>query len=114
MQITGRIKTINDTQTVGKNNFQIRNMVLVTNDQYPQTLLIQFMKDKVNLLDNYTEGSFVKTSINLRGREWENDKGEIKVFNTIEGWKIEDDVEQVTAQDQNPDRDLDSKTDLPF
>ena len=35
---------------------------------------------------------------------------EVKVFNTIEGWKLEDDVEQVSATQQSPDRD----NDLPF
>ncbi len=33
-----------------------------------------------------------------------------KVFNTIEGWKLEDDVEQVSASQQSPDRN----NDLPF
>ena len=111
MEITGRIKKINNTQTRGANNFRTRSMWLVTNDKYPQTLQVEFLQDKVNLLDNYTEGSFVRTAINLRGREWENPKtNEVKVFNTIEGWKIEDDVEQVTTADQSPDRN----NDLPF
>jgi hypothetical protein len=111
MQITGRIKKINESKVFGGNNFRIRSMVLVTNDKYPQTLQVEFTQDRVNLLDHYTEGSFVKTSINLKGREWENPKtNEVKVFNTIEGWKIEDDVEQVTASEQSPDR----SDDLPF
>jgi hypothetical protein len=111
MEISGRIKKINEVKTFGANNFRIRSMWLVTNDKYPQTLSVEFTQDKVNLLDNFTEGSFVKTSINLRGREWENPKtNEVKVFNTIEGWRLEDDVEQVTTAAQSPDRD----NDLPF
>ena len=77
----------------------------------PQTISVEFTQDKVNLSDNFTEGSFVRTAVNLRGRELENPKtNEVKVFNTIEGWKLEDDVEQVTTADQSPDRD----NDLPF
>ena len=34
-------------------------------------------------------GQNVKVYINIRGREWTNQQGEIKYFNTIEGWKIE-------------------------
>jgi|14BtaG_2_1085337.scaffolds.fasta_scaffold42801_2 hypothetical protein len=105
MEITGRIKKINSTQTRGANNFRTRSMWIVTNDKYPQTLQVEFTQDKVNLLNSFTEGSFVRTAINLRGREWENPKtNEVKVFNTIEGWKLEDDVEQVTASQQSPDR----------
>jgi translation initiation factor IF-3 len=110
MEITGRIKKINSTQTRGAKNFRTRSMWLVTNDKYPQTLQVEFLQDKVNLLDNFTEGSFVRTAINLRGREWQNPQGEVKVFNTIEGWKLEDDVEQVSATQQSPDRN----NDLPF
>jgi len=111
MEITGRIKKINDVKTFGAKGFRIRSMWLVTNDKYPQTISVEFTQDKVNLLDNFTEGSFVRTAINLRGREWENPKtNEVKVFNTIEGWKLEDDVEQVTTADQSPDRN----NDLPF
>ena len=110
MEISGRIKKINDTKVFSE-KFKARSMWLVTNDRYPQTISVEFTQDKVNLLDNFTEGSFVRTAINLRGREWENPKtNEVKVFNTIEGWKIEDDVEQVTTAEQSPDRD----NDLPF
>ena len=34
-------------------------------------------------------GQNVKVYINIRGREWTSPQGEIKYFNTIEGWKIE-------------------------
>jgi hypothetical protein len=78
MEITGRIKKINSTQTRGAKNFRTRTMWLVTNDKYPQTLQVEFLQDKVNLLDNFTEGSFVRTAINLRGREWQNPQGEVK------------------------------------
>lgn len=51
MEITGRIKKINSTQTRGAKNFRTRTMWLVTNDKYPQTLQVEFLQDKVNLLD---------------------------------------------------------------
>ena len=45
--------------------------------------------DKTDLLDNYQVGQQVKVSINLRGREWTSPQGEIKYFNSIQGWRIE-------------------------
>ena len=41
MQISGRIKKINDVKTFGANNFRIRSMWLVTNDKYPQTISVE-------------------------------------------------------------------------
>lgn len=88
MNIRGTIKMIGSTSKVS-DNFQKREMVVTTTDQYPQHLLIQFCQDKCEVLDKYKVGEIVDVAINLRGREWTNPKdGEIKYFNTIEGWKI--------------------------
>ena len=88
MEVTGTIKVINDTQQVS-DKFSKREVVVKTQDQYPQDILIQFTQDKCAMLDKYKVGEVVSVSINLRGREWTNPKtAEIKYFNTIEGWKI--------------------------
>lgn len=52
-------------------------------------LLVEFVQDKCDLLNNYNVGEDVKVSINLRGREWVNPEGEAKYFNAIQGWRIE-------------------------
>ena len=31
----------------------------------------------------------VEVFFNLRGREWTNPQGEVKVFNTLDAWKIQ-------------------------
>lgn len=87
MKINGTILKIQDTKIVG-NDFQIRDLWLTTDDQYPQTLSIQFTKDKCAVLNQYKIGQKVEISINLRGRIWTNKEGVDVVFNTIEGWKI--------------------------
>lgn len=89
MEIEGRIKLIEETKTYGNNGFRKREVVITTEEQYPQHLLIEFVQDKTNLLDNFKEGEAVKISINLRGREWTNPQGETKYFNSIQGWRIE-------------------------
>jgi len=89
MEIQGRIKMIDETRTYGSNGFKKREMVLTTEEQYPQDLLIEFVQEKTNLLDNYQVGQQVRVSINLRGREWVNPQGETKYFNSIQGWRIE-------------------------
>lgn len=89
MEIQGTIKQIGETQTFGTNGFRKREVVITTNEQYPQFLLVEFIQDKTDLLNSYQSGQEVKISINLRGREWVNPQGETKYFNSIQGWRIE-------------------------
>ena len=89
MEVQGRIKMIGDTQTFGSNGFRKREVVITTQEQYPQHIMIEFIQDKTDLLNNFNEGQQVKVSINLRGREWVNPQGETKYFNSIQGWRIE-------------------------
>lgn len=89
MEITGKIKILNDTQSIGDNGFRKREVVITTEEQYPQHILVEFIQDKCDLLNSYAMGQDVKISINLRGREWINPNGETKYFNSIQGWRIE-------------------------
>ena len=89
MEIQGTIKMIDETKTYGNNGFRKRELVLTTEEQYPQHLLVEFIQDKTDLLNNFNTGQQVKISINLRGREWTNPQGETKYFNSIQGWRIE-------------------------
>jgi len=89
MEIQGRIKQIFPSQIIGQNGFEKRDLVIITEEQYPQTIIIQFTQQRCDLLNNLQVGQNVKVYINIRGREWTNPQGETKYFNTIEGWKIE-------------------------
>ena len=88
MEVTGKIKVINPEQQVSA-SFKKRELVVATEEQYPQFISINFVQDKCDLLNNYNVGDAVKVSINLRGREWVNPQGETKYFNSIKGWRIE-------------------------
>ena len=89
MEIQGRIKLIDETKTFGNNGFRKREMVVTTEEQYPQHIMVEFVQDKCDLLNAFQVGQQVKISINLRGREWVNPQGETKYFNSIQGWRIE-------------------------
>ena len=88
MEVTGKIKVINGTVNVS-DSFQKRELVVTTEEQYPQHILIEFNQDKCAVLDSYSIGQSVKVNINLRGREWINPEGVAKYFNSLQGWKIE-------------------------
>jgi len=100
MEIQGRIKTIFATESVGQNGFQKRDLVITTEEQYPNDILIQFTQQRCDLLNNLKVGQNVRVHFNLRGREWTNQQGEVKYFNTVVGWKIE--VVQPMQQYQQP------------
>ena len=123
MNISGKIKLINETKEYGSNGFRKRELVVTTQEQYPQNILVEFIQDRTNLLDAFNVGDLVKIDINLRGREWTNDKGEIKYFNSIQGWrieKVEDDFESQlpplpTKEDLNISESSENEPDdLPF
>ena len=89
MEVQGKLKQIDETKTFGKSEFRKRECRVTTNEQYPQILPIEFVQDKCELLDKYKIGDDVTISINLRGSEWTNPKGEVKCFPNIQGWRIE-------------------------
>jgi len=89
MEITGKIKKIDETKTFGASGFRKREMVVTTNEQYPQMLMVEFVQDNCDKLDSHNVGDDVKIGINLRGREWINPEGKAVYFNSIQGWRIE-------------------------
>lgn len=89
MEVQGKIKMIGETQTFGSNGFRKREVVVTTEEQYPQHIMVEFVQDKTDLLNNFQVGQPVKIGVNLRGREWVNPQGETKYFNSIQGWRIE-------------------------
>ncbi len=121
MEVQGKVKMIGETQTFGSNGFRKRELVVTTEEQYPQHILVEFVQDKTDLLNNYQLGQDVKVSINLRGREWVNPQGETKYFNSVQGWRIEG-AQAAAPQGQTPppafepaaDLNKEDHDDLPF
>jgi hypothetical protein len=111
MEVQGKIKLIGETKTYGANGFQKRELVVTTEEQYPQHLMIEFVQDKTSLLDALNVGEPVKIGINLRGREWTNPQGEVKYFNSIQGWRID---KVGTEQAAVPATNESTDDDLPF
>ena len=127
MEIQGKIKLIKEVQEISP-TFKKRELILTTDEQYPQTLSVEFIQDKTDLLNNFEVNQSVKVGINLRGREWENpETKELKYFNSIQGWRIDllDSGTSVSNEDLPPldslspfepadDNDNQELDDLPF
>ena len=123
MEIQGTVKLVGTTQTFGSNGFRKRELVVTTQEQYPQHLMIEFVQDKTDLLNSINVGQSVKVGINLRGREWVNPQGETKYFNSIQGWRVElldagspsmPPMQQEDAFEPIGDHQDDEHDDLPF
>lgn len=115
MELQGTIKKLFETQTF-PSGFQKREMVLLTQEQYPQPISIEFLSEKISLLDNVSEGDDVKIGINIRGREWTNPQGEVKYFNSITAWKLEKEGGSAPATPNNLKEEVEEEIDdnLPF
>ena len=112
MEVTGTIKAIEQAKTFG--TFTKRNVIVTTDEQYPQTLAIEFVQDKCSLLDKFAVGKGVKIGVNLRGREWTNPQGEVKYFNSIQGWRIDAFVTESGEMKAPLKTQAEVETDLPF
>lgn len=116
MEVSGKIKFIDTTKEVGAKAFKKRDIVVETDEQYKQSILIQFVQDKCELLDKFSLGQEVKIGINLRGNEWVNLQGETKYFNTIQGWNINaiSETKEPLQEFKEVLIDDDDKDDMPF
>lgn len=110
MEITGNIKLILDTETgtskAGK-EWAKRQIVVTTQETYPQDIAIDFMGDKITQINKFEVGNPVSVSINIRGNEYNG-----KYYNSINGWKIANHIGNVSNSEQQPARE--ETADLPF
>jgi hypothetical protein len=89
MEVLGKVLVKGEVKTFGNKGFQKQDFVVVTDEKYPQSILVEFQQDNCDLTKPFNIGDDVKIGINLRGRAWDNPKGETKYFNSIVGWRIE-------------------------
>ena len=93
-EIEGKLIVKNDTVQVS-DTFKKRDFVIEVSEAggdgktYVQTILMQTIQDRVNLLDSVNVGDNVKAVFNIKGRPWTNKEGVVKYFNNLEAWKIE-------------------------
>jgi len=87
INVIGKVKYIGEEQQVSP-SFVKQELVVTTDEQYPQHILINFTQGNCSQLDTIKIGDQVNVSINLRGREWVNPQGETRYFNDIQGWRL--------------------------
>ena len=115
MNIQGKLieifDTIQITETFKKREFIIQDN---KNPEYPEYIKVEVIQDKVSLLDNLNIGDEINVLINIKGRKWEDKEGNIKYFNSIQGWKIESENLNLNQDNNDDNFNQDSREDLPY
>ena len=88
-QAHGHIYRIFETTERGASKFKVREFILRTDGKYAQMVKFQVTRDKCDELDHFEEDQTVLVHFNLNGREWTSPSGEVKYFNSLEAWKVE-------------------------
>lgn len=83
-EASGTIKLINDTQTF-PSGFTKREFVITTeHDKYPQDLKFEVVKDRCDMLDQFSVGQKVQLNFDIRGNEYKD-----RYYVNLACWKIE-------------------------
>jgi hypothetical protein len=115
-ELTGKIKLLQEAKTFDS-GFTKREMVVIVEDgKYPQEINLEFVQDKVALLDTLQPGQEVTVTFDIRGREYNG-----RYFNNLQGWKITaGGAKDAYAQDEPPTGNthftppFDGDPDIPF
>jgi hypothetical protein len=118
MELKGTIERISEMVQLN-GNFQKREFVVKHSDNpdYPEFTSLEFIKDKCDILNNYTVGQEVEVEFNLKGRSWTDKQGEVKYFNTLQAWKINAVGSTTTGKPRQVELAMagdDNSSDLPF
>lgn len=96
IEIKGTVETILEIQEFAS-GFKKRTIVVNTGGKYPQTVPIDFAKEKIDLLDNLTNGQEVTIGVNIRGNEYNG-----KYYVSLAGWKVDAGSIAVAEEDDIP------------
>ena len=82
-QLDGTIKIIQEEQKFAS-GFSKREFVVTTDDQYPQDVKFECVKEKGALLDSVSQGQRVKVSFRIRGNEYQR-----RYFVNLQAFNVE-------------------------
>jgi single-stranded DNA-binding protein len=95
-EIKGIVRSVGPVQQVS-DKYSKRDLIIVVTEswggqnpgskEYP--VVITFGGAAVSKLDNVGVGQPVRVEYNLRGRDWTDKNGEVKTFNSIDGYKVD-------------------------
>lgn len=122
MTIDGKLIEKSETQEV-TGSFKKREFVVEysENPQYSEFLKFELIQSNCQQLDAFNEGDEMTISFNLKGRKWNDPKGGVKYFNSLQAWRLDKKSGGQSSPDMPPPpsdewmkEDFSSDEDLPF
>ena len=95
-ELTGTIKLIQDPKTFDSGFTKREIVVTVEDGNYPQDICLEFVQDKVSLLDDVKMGQDVTVTFDIRGREYNG-----RYYNNLQGWRINANEPKSTTEDSS-------------
>lgn len=83
MELIGKLKVLGEEQTF-PSGFNKRAFVITTEEQYPNDIQFELLKDKTSALNNFQLGERVKVFFDIRGREYQG-----KYYNNLVAWRLD-------------------------
>ena len=82
-KVNGRVHTIGATEQKSE-KLTIREIWVETTDgKFSEVIPVQFINDKIDLVNNLKVGDEVEIGVNLRGRVWKD-----RCFLSLNGWTM--------------------------
>lgn len=72
-----------DLQTFDS-GFTKREFVVTTQEQYPQDVKLELIRDRTNLIESYNVGDTVTVSFNVRGNEYQG-----RYYVNLQAWRVQ-------------------------
>lgn len=82
-ELEGTLKVVMDVMKFNSGFTKREFVVTIGDDRYPQDIKLEFVKDKVTLLDRYRPGQKVKVGFDLRGGEHNG-----RYYVNLQAWRI--------------------------
>lgn len=119
LEVNGKLKLLYEKQSFSS-GFEKREFVITTQEQYPQDVKFECIKEKIAQLDGLNPGDDIKVSFNLRGNEYQG-----KYYVNLQAWRVEKDAANSGAPAQSnrppeypvfeePETNATDDDDLPF
>lgn len=83
MELRGKIKLIMDEQRFDSGFFK-REFVVTTQEQYPQDLKFELLKERTEMLNGKNVGDELTVHFDVRGSEWQG-----RYYVNLVAWKLE-------------------------
>lgn len=82
-EMTGKVKKVMDLMTFDS-GFTKREFVITTDEQYPQDVKFETVRDKTSLCDKLSEGQEVTVHFDVRGNEYKD-----RFYVNLNAWRVQ-------------------------